>query len=72
MTTLPAFSAESRCPKCGHDDIGTAYRRSAYDCPYGRKCGASMGEGEHLDRNCRRCHYQWAEAVIAQAVEGTA
>lgn len=69
MGTMEPFDPERRCPKCGHDDVTVSYvrsHRSWSDTP----CGATIHDHkyvEHLDRHCQRCHYIWAEAVLATA-----
>ncbi len=66
------FNPAATCAKCGHDDISIRYRRSGYDCSYPRRCGMSQFDGEHHDRHCRRCGYEWAEAVMPAVDEPTA
>ena len=58
---LPPFVADAICPKCEYDDIAIRYHS-----------GWSFGEPwpicriEHIDRTCRRCHYEWQEACLDQ------
>ena len=61
---LPPFSATSTCPKCLYDRVNVRYsdgnwRNSCvYQCP-------EQGKGEHIERTCQRCHYQWPESCAA-------
>lgn len=59
------YDPKAKCPKCGHDDIGTHYADGGYlGCLYG--CPDRYRDGtEHMDRNCRRCGYLWVEAALA-------
>lgn len=59
---LPPFDQDAVCRKCGHDQVVTIY--AAKGCQYPHVCGVPWNGGEHLDRVCQRCHYQWAEAVL--------
>lgn len=63
---LKPFNPNAMCPKCGHDVVRVSY--SVGGCPYPADCGvsAAFDDGEHLDRTCQRCHYEWAEAVMRQ------
>lgn len=66
MTTLQPLNLEATCPKCGHDDIGVSYHRL---WPYQPGCDCfGRGRMEHMRRDCRRCHYDWAEACLADAL----
>ncbi|MGA4989931.1 hypothetical protein [Nonomuraea bangladeshensis] len=59
MTDLPPFSGDSpTCPKCGNVGAYTKHRS-------GRDPFASH-PGEHLERSCTRCGYEWAEATVDQ------
>lgn len=62
---LPSFSGDDpTCPKCGMVGATTTWRPSFIvgDCHHSG-IGAMQGV-EHLDRECRRCDYQWPEAAI--------
>jgi hypothetical protein len=64
--SLPKFSRNSKCIKCGGADFHTKYMeanpyRTYYECP----C-----RDEHLHRHCRGCGYSWDEAVKVAALEG--
>ncbi len=63
---LKPYDPVATCPKCGHDDIDTAYVK--YGGRYGMPCESwsQIAEREHLHRHCRRCHYEWCEAVLSQ------
>jgi hypothetical protein len=60
---LPPYNAEATCPKCGHDVVKTSYQPRGCSTP--AHCGVRWDGPEHHDRNCQRCHYEWAESVIA-------
>ena len=62
---LSAFNPQSKCPKCGHDDIAITYHGYV---KYG--CSLLLYSGEHLCRYCRRCSYKWAEACPPECREG--
>ena len=61
VADLAPYDPYRLCVKCGEDDAYTAYRLTARpaDSAYARG-------GEYLLRECRRCGYQWCEAVIGQ------
>lgn len=59
---MKTYDAKSRCPKCGN-----AYCDSKYHEKPGGQCFEA--EGEHVDRICRRCGYQWAEACLTPEQE---
>ncbi len=65
--SLPPFSDSATCPKCGHGDVHVKYsvgRTSGFgSCNY--YCPLHGKFQEHLERVCQRCHYEWAEAVLA-------
>lgn len=59
--TYPPFDPNAVCPKCGHEDVGTAH----YEAGRGPSMAASyVFEPERLHRTCRRCHFDWPEAVL--------
>jgi hypothetical protein len=72
--TLPPYAPEATCPKCGHDTANTVYSKGSWygavSCSY--SCSERSTHREHLERTCQRCHYQWAEACIAPALERAA
>jgi hypothetical protein len=66
MIRLHLYRPKGRCPKCGHDEVGTVY----HSFPQLHRCGFPFhqpGEGrEHLCRSCFRCGHLWAEDCLAQ------
>lgn len=58
---LPPLSIETKCTKCGGEDVGINYHDQAH-CEYG--CPGRWIEREHQLRCCKRCHYQWVEGVL--------
>ena len=63
------FSPASKCPKCGHDVVTTAFcagsvtpQNSRGEVPAG-KCERGIG-GEHLHRTCGRCGFVWVEKCL--------
>ena len=61
MSKRKPYNPDSKCSKCGHDDIATTY------CPgcVPRCRRHPFEDGEHLDRYCRKCGFAWAEDCIA-------
>ncbi|MEU6709952.1 hypothetical protein ABZ897_00620 [Nonomuraea sp. NPDC046802] len=56
---LPPFSGDDpTCPNCGNVGAYTTHRLRGTSFKQGR---------EHLERSCRRCNYEWAEATIDNA-----
>ena len=57
------FDANATCPKCGHDNVSAQYHKtvSSPECPLWPNI---RRHGEHLDRQCTRCRYTWAEAPL--------
>lgn len=54
---LPAFEAVCRCIKCGlEDEHITRYQH-----------GWGAERPERLMRECRRCDYQWTQAIVEVA-----
>ena len=60
--TLPAYTENGRCAKCGCPDVSVLYCRQPRP---GEECWRALDStfGEHFHRTCRRCHYEWLEAV---------
>ena len=57
-----AFASD--CPKCGFKDIATSYHpRRSYCDPWSRFTFNAQDD-EHLHRTCRRCGYDWTDAVL--------
>lgn len=78
MTTdepLPPYDPDATCPKCGHEDVSTAYIGNGHhwNCKdHGAPPATFHGSrdccaDEHLHRTCQRCHYLWREEVQAAA-----
>ena len=56
----PPFSGrDTQCRKCGEDRITTAYAPPSGEKESAEAPGAVAGE--HLDRRCKHCGYQWPE-----------
>lgn len=49
------YDPDSKCYKCGFDDIVVIYCEGDYPCNI--SC-------EHLDRICKRCGYKWIEKCL--------
>lgn len=65
---LPPHNPLAPCLKCGHTDVRTRYSDgvSPYSSVAGcgdRSCSMIRG-GEHLHRQCSRCHYGWLESTL--------
>lgn len=64
MTDLPPFNENAACLKCRGTDISARYIGKPTDHLWRPQCGqASWSAPEHIDRSCRRCGYEWAEAT---------
>jgi hypothetical protein len=64
------YNPQAQCPKCRHDDVGTRFHDGSWKgCPWG--CPASASLKEHIERHCRRCHYEWAELPATDKEGGT-
>lgn len=62
---LKPFDGKAICQKCGHLEVSVTYHKDRqYLCPAWPRVTS-----EHLDRYCRRCGYEWVEAVLG--VEGS-
>jgi hypothetical protein len=65
---LPPYAPDAPCPKCGHPITGTRYCVNARPSGPGEACSPiGYNKAEHLDRECDRCRYEWAEQVLASA-----
>lgn len=62
MTRLPPFSTKTRCAKCGCEDASVEFRAAGDPSPLNPESPADV---DRLDRRCRLCGYQWAEACSA-------
>ena len=64
MGNLPLYNPDAKCPKCGHEDIYTAFHGKG-DCTF--LCvGWLQVDIDYLNRHCRRCSYGWLEAPLDQ------
>ena len=62
---MKLFDPDAICPKCGSVNLMSTH------CTYG---WMKFGKGpshkdvksgqEHIDRHCKRCHYEWVEACL--------
>jgi hypothetical protein len=59
---LPPFNPDSRCPKCGGEDVATSYDADQYECSI--SATRPKVNIEHLHRRCRRCDFDWCEGVL--------
>jgi hypothetical protein len=55
---LPPHAPDALCPKCGNADVGTHYYPDGCE-----EDDCWSHDREHLRRHCRKCNYEWAEAV---------
>lgn len=68
---LPPFSGDdTTCTKCGHVGAATEYRAHG-ECIHstGPEISVGFDPNERLHRECRRCGYQWDEAINPPADE---
>jgi hypothetical protein len=63
------FNVEAKCPKCGHD-IVTAYYHPDYRQDTRYSSLSEAGATEYIERDCQRCRFRWAEAVLGNAPDG--
>ncbi|MGI5171905.1 hypothetical protein ACQEU3_46940 [Spirillospora sp. CA-253888] len=67
MTDLPPYSGDNaRCAKCQWRNARTRYYAAngapAHDFH-------RVTQAEHLERECERCDYRWAEAINPPATD---
>jgi len=65
LAQLPPYSGEGPlCVKCGNDSARTEYRPLG-ECIHNEVLEYTIGfsANERLHRECRRCGYQWDEAL---------
>ncbi|HEV7688668.1 MAG TPA: hypothetical protein VGQ80_18980 [Acidimicrobiia bacterium] len=63
---LPRYTETTRCPKCGHDQVGTAYCEGlTATCKLG-----APGRG-HLHRQCGRCRYEFIQGTLDEPIPAT-
>jgi len=60
VDALDPYDPSRPCPKCSHEGVGASYRDGGGGC---EEADCSVCEPEHIRRWCRRCRYEWAEAV---------
>ena len=61
---MQTFDATRGCPKCGCLDVHAQWMGAAdYRSPW-----EGAEESEHIQRHCRRCHYQWNESPIRREI----
>lgn len=56
------FNPAATCPQCSHNIVRAIYQ--AKGCPPISRCGVRRNGGEHIDRTCQRCFFEWAESVV--------
>lgn len=59
---LPPYQADTICPKCGHDKVGTQYQPPFHDSCFDTQCPEK--EPERLERRCERCRFAWPQATV--------
>lgn len=59
---MKPFSLESKCIKCGSEEIDTTHRPK--DCGHWHGCK----KAEHMHRTCFRCDYSWDEAPLDSTI----
>jgi rRNA maturation protein Nop10 len=55
---LPPYDPKARCPKCGHDRVGTRWKVAKPEHI------TETRAAEWLMRHCERCEFNWDEACI--------
>lgn len=65
---MTPFDPAAKCPKCGHDETSDAYHKNGYKCPFGSVVDVGREE-EHIHRTCKRCGFDWPEAVLERTKE---
>lgn len=58
--TLPPYSENPNCVKCGGKEASSLYRT-------GMGIGQEHLQREHIARTCLRCHYEWDEATAEES-----
>lgn len=59
MATLPPFDPSAKCPKCGHDQVSTRWKKAVPGHIF------AHGVPEWLMRHCARCEFNWDEACVS-------
>ena len=76
--TLPAFTEDAACSKCGSDDITASWKPDVHRCYRPSPCldiarwKPECCEFEHIDRTCIRCQFKWVEVPLDVSVERVA
>jgi ssDNA-binding Zn-finger/Zn-ribbon topoisomerase 1 len=60
---MKLFDANAACPKCGGDDIHSAWQDKK-DCGVSTCTWESHRHPERIKRLCRRCQYAWYEKPL--------
>lgn len=76
LVPLPPYSGrEGCCPKCGEDGATTTFHDGPEmkESPRGTRwhCERFSLAGEHLCRLCVNCGYNWPEATLNSAQQGS-
>lgn len=72
MTDRPPFSGDDpTCPKCANVGATTKYLGFGV-CQHGTGMTLGYEQSERLHRECRRCGYEWDEALAEPVQQGDA
>lgn len=70
MSNYPPFSGDDpTCPKCRNVGARTKYLRFG-DCTHGTDLVIGFRPNERLHRECRRCGFEWDEALAEPEQQG--
>lgn len=61
---MKEFEEKSYCPKCGSENIGSAWFPHDDSRWLHHIIPAAKEKREHIRRTCERCHYMWNEAPL--------
>lgn len=67
MIELPTYNESGACSKCGNKEVSTRYCQCGGQWNYDLSYPICRGEGtppEHLHRVCKRCCFEWLEAIL--------
>ena len=56
---MDKYNLKAKCPKCGNEDINSAYHDNFTKCGWSNRFA-----GEHMHRHCRNCGYEWPEQPL--------
>lgn len=59
---MKIYDPTRKCIKCGGDDVSTTWMQD--NSNYTNCYRVNHVDAEHMDRRCRRCGYEWAEACL--------